>query len=117
MNILTLVNNLPTATLALFVVANVFPYIAAYVTRNPSWYTGAVTLLLSVVGGVVAEFSRADTWDWQKFLAEVAGAYVVALVHQIGLLRNTSTADRLHRTGPQIGNPRDDDKLLPVSAA
>lgn len=118
MNFLTLFDALPTSAIILAVVANLFPYLSALVTRNPGWYTGACTLALSAVGGVLAQWAQhGDNFDWGKAVAEAGGAYLIALIHQVGLLRNTSTADKLHRKGPQIGDPRDDDKLLPVSAA
>lgn len=119
MNLLTLVDALPTSAIVLAAVANLFPYLSALLTRNPGWYTGAITLLLSAAGGLLTQWAQhgAEHFDWKKAAGEAAGAYLIALVHQIGLLRNTATADNLHRKGPQLGDPRDDDKLLPVTAA
>ena len=76
------------------------PYIAALLTRSPSWLTGIITMTLAAASGLVGELVAApDNYDWHKALGTALTAWLLALGAHFSQLSGTGVQARLHEVG------------------
>lgn len=81
------------------------PHVAAALTRAPGYVAGALTTLMAALDGFLVQWAHQDHgYSWKLGLYNAFVAWLVALGTQYGVLRQTGFADRLHTTGPQLGD-------------
>lgn len=100
MNIVTLFDQLPLATIVAWILAQAAPYLSALLTSSPGWLTGALTLLFTAVDGFVAEWVRAgDNFDFTAAAGTALGAWIIAVIHHSKILSGTETERNLYAVG------------------
>lgn len=92
-------DQVPVPFLAAIIAANVIPYLSALATAKPGWWTGAVTVGLSLIDAVVAAVAHAGADDWRHVAAVTAAAWIVARLHLKTFLKGTKVEGELHQLG------------------
>lgn len=92
-------DQVPVPYIAALIAANVVPYLSALATTKPGWWTGAITVALSLVDAVVAAVAHAGADDWRHVAAVTVGAWVVARLHLRTFLKGTKVETELHAHG------------------
>ncbi|HET6915397.1 MAG TPA: hypothetical protein VFH56_04845 [Acidimicrobiales bacterium] len=98
MNYLDLVKHLPWGIVIAALCANAIPYLSALATKAPSWATGAITAVLSLADGFLAELP-AKHYDVRAALGTAFAAWLVAAIHHTKILAGTVVEQRLYAAG------------------
>lgn len=98
MSILTLLGNVPVAVWIGFVLSTVIPAVAALATKGPSFLTGAITLLLSGLTGVLSTLAASGDVTWRSAGAAVVSWLIAATAHS-KILAGTTIETQLHAVG------------------
>ena len=97
-------HNIVLAIAALLGIAH--PYIAALLTKTPSWLTGVITMTLSAASGLVGELIAApDNYNWQRAASTAVTAWLFALGTHFSQIAGTPQQARLHATGVKGSAP------------
>lgn len=100
MTVATLFAQAPTAAIVGYLAAVVIPYLSALVTKRPGWWTGALTLLLSAVDGVLSQWAaHGDGFDWKAAFGAALVSWVIAVISHQKILAGTPVEERLHAVG------------------
>lgn len=92
-------DHVPVPYLAAIIGANLIPYLSALATKKPGWWTGAVTVALSLLDAVVGAVAHGGNDDWRHVAAVTAGAWIVARLHLRTFLAGTKVEADLHAHG------------------
>lgn len=98
-NLVNLLAQVPWPLVAGWLLANVIPYLSALGTRAPTWATGFLTLVLSLVDGILSELATNGGYDWRAALGTAFIAWAVAALHHSKILKGTAAEVRLHAVG------------------
>lgn len=102
MNLVQLFARVPWALVAAWLAANLIPYLSALATRRRGWWTGAVTMALSLLDGLLADVAQAgDHMQWKTVIGTAFGAWAVAALHHSKVLAGTPIETALHQVGYQ----------------
>jgi hypothetical protein len=100
MNLVQQFARLPWPLIAAFLAANLIPYLSALATTKRGWWTGAVTMGLSLVDGVLSVLAQSGVpVNWKTVIGTAFGAWAVAAVHHSKVLAGTPIETALHNVG------------------
>lgn len=100
-----LIAALPVPVLAAAISANAIPYLSALATRKPGWWTGAVTVALSLLGAVLTAVAQSGDQSWRYVAGVTAIMWVVARLHLNTFVKGTQIEAALHSVGNKPSTP------------
>jgi hypothetical protein len=95
---IALLGHVPWVVVCGWLAANLIPYLSALATRAPSWSTGAVTVGLSLLDGIVVEVAQGNL-DWQAVLGTAFVSAAIAGWHHSKVLKGTPVEAALYAVG------------------
>jgi hypothetical protein len=105
-----MIMHLTTATILALLISVIIPHLTSLVSNTkivPVWAGGYVTLFLAAVTGFCSEWAQSpNDYNWRQGLATAIGAFVVAVVSRVGVLKNTPTDTKLIDLGASRANKR-----------
>jgi hypothetical protein len=102
MNLLTLFQQVPAATMVALVVSPLISGVSSLIAKQhwPAALVGVITLALAAVNGFAAQWAQAgDGFDWKAAAGTAVVSYLLALGGRFGIFKDTKLDAKLLATG------------------
>lgn len=94
------------------------PFLAALVTKAPTFLTGVITTLITTAAAFVTDWlANPNHFEWKTAASAALSSWALAFLVHKGWISDTTLQDRLHARGPQFGPPEHPARRAPRKAA